>query len=183
MSLETLREVVLDVETSGLKPGMESRIIEIGVVEVINYKPTEEYFHHVVNPGKISLSSEITDLTGLRDQDLVGKPKFSRIVGDLLAFIGDSKIIAHNAKFDRDFFNFELYQAYRPKIPEEQWICSLELARSKLELSRYSLDHLCNCFGISLETREKHGALIDACLTSQVYSKLRAMSEQNDLGL
>ncbi len=183
MSLETVREVVLDVETSGLKPSMENRIIEIGVVEVVNYKPTEEYFHHVINPGKISLSPKITKLTGLRDQDLVGKPKFSRIVDDLLAFIGDSKIVAHNAEFDRDFVNFELYQAYRPMIPEEQWICSLELARSKLELRQYSLDHLCNRFGISLATRDKHGALIDARLTSQVYSRLRTMSIQNVLGL
>lgn len=183
MSLETVREVVLDVETSGLKPGPESRIIEIGVVEVLNYKPTEKYFHHVVNPGKIRLSSGITDLTGLRDQDLDGKPKFSRIVDDLLDFIGDSKIIAHNAQFDRSFVNFELYKLYRPMIPDEQWICSLELARSKLNMGQYSLDHLCNRFRISLETRVKHGALIDALLTSQVYSRLRAMSVQNDLVL
>ena len=183
MSLETVREVVLDVETSGGGQSMENRIIEIGVVEVINYKPTKEYFHHVVNPGKIRLSSKITKLTGLRKQDLEGKPKFSQIAVDLLAFIGDSKIIAHNAQFDRYFVNSELYQAYRPMIPEEQWICSLELARSTLNLQRYSLDHLCNRFGISLATRDKHGALIDARLTSQVYSRLRAMSVQNDLGL
>ena len=154
------------------------RIIEIGVVSMVNYELTGEYFSEIVNPSRISLSPVITKITGLKDQDLVGRPRFSKIAKDLLEFIGDSKIVAHNAEFDSDFVNSELYRAYLPAIPNEQWICSLKLARTKLILGRYSLDKLCEYFGISLTQREKHRALQDASLTAQVYSRLRALPEQ-----
>ena len=183
MSLRTVREVVLDVETSGFSAKKGDRIIEIGVVAIVNYEPTDEYFYQVVHPRKISLSSKITEITGLTDQDLIGKPRFSMIAKDLLEFIGDSNIVAHNAEFDRDFVNSELYEAYLSKIPEERWICSLKLARSKLILNNYSLDSLCKHFGISLAHRKKHGALIDARLAAQIYSRLRALPEQPELNL
>lgn len=182
MSLGTVREVVLDVETTGLRT-REDRIIEIGVVAVVNYEPTDEYFHQIVNPRNISLPSKITQITGLTDQDLVGKPRFSMIGKDMLEFIGDSIIVAHNAKFDRKFVNSELSNAYLPKIPDEQWVCSMKLAQSKLKLRSYSLDRLCKYFGISLAHRKTHGALIDARLTAQVYSRLRALPEQTELNL
>ena len=182
MSLGTVREVVLDVETTGFGTSND-RIIEIGVVEVVNYEPTDEYFHQIVNPRNIILPSKITEITGLRDQDLVGKPRFSMIAKDILDFIGDSLIVAHHANFDRQFVNSELASAYLPKIPDKQWVCSLNLARSKLKLTSYSLDSLCKFFGISLAHRKKHGALIDARLTAQLYSRLRALPEQIELNL
>ena len=182
MSLGTVREVVLDVETTGLGTSKD-RIIEIGVVEVVNYEPTDEHFHQIVNPRNILLPSDITRLTGLTDQDLVGKPRFSMIAKDLLEFIGDSMIVAHHANFDRQFVNSELARAHLPRIPDERWVCSLKLAKSKLRLRSYSLDSLCMYFGISLAPRKKHGALIDARLTAQLYSRLRALPEQGELNL
>lgn len=181
--VKSLREVVLDVETTGLKPKKGNRVIEIGVVAVVNNEPTKEYFHQIVNPGRISVPSEITKITGLRDQDLVGKPRFSMIAKDLLEFNGDSSIVAHNAEFDRDFVNSELNRVNRHKLPDHQWICSLKLARSKLILKRYSLDDLCKYFGISLAERTRHGALIDARLTAQLYSRLKKLPVQAELNL
>ena len=170
------REVVLDVETTGFSPARGDRIIEIGVVELIDFEPTGNNFHHIVNPKDIDLSPRITRITGIREEDLVGKPKFEGLASDLRDFIGSSKVIAHNATFDRSFVNHELSLSDEQMIPEKQWKCTMKLARSKVVLNSYTLDALCNRFHISLESREPHhGALIDSLLTSEVYARLRGL--------
>ena len=166
------REVVLDVETTGFSPSKGDRIIEIGVVELINHVPTGKCFHQVIDPGNIELSRRITEITGLRKENLVGKPNFTEVEKDLVDFIGSSEIIAHNESFDRRFINFQLEQ----KIPESQWLCSMRLAKSLLKLKSNKLEALCEHFDISLENRRNHGALVDSFLTAKVYARLKKVS-------
>lgn len=174
-----IREVVLDVETTGFSPDKGDRVIEIGAVELKNYQMTGEYFHTIINPERIRLSRRITEITGIAGSDLVGKPKFEEVAYDLREFIGASRVFAHNASFDRRFVNFELERANQREIPSEQWDCTLRLAKSKFDLRSYTLDALCEHLGISLESREKHhGALIDCRLTAQLYARL--MGEKVD---
>lgn len=167
-----IREVILDVETTGFSPGRD-RVIEIGVVELENYQMTGKYFHKGINPGRVHLSHHITELTGITASDFIGKPKFKEVANELREFIGDSTVYAHNASFDQRFVNFELQHAYEREIPNNQWDCTIRLAKSKLDLRSYTLDDLCTHFGISLASREKHhGALIDCQLTAHLYARL-----------
>ena len=128
------RVVVLDVETTGFGYKSGDRIIEIGVVEVIGNEIIEEpVVHKYVNPGK-NISRRITDITGISNKHVKNKPKFEHhsICDELLDFIGRSKIVAHNAPFDRGFINFELAEAGKREIPKERWIDTIQLAKRNL---------------------------------------------------
>jgi DNA polymerase-3 subunit epsilon len=172
-----MREVILDTETTGLDPTYGHRITEIGCIEVIDCVPTGRTFHAYVNPER-DVPAEVTEITGLTNTFLADKPVFARIVDDLVAFVGDARVIAHNAAFDRNFVNAELTRHKKSAIPEQRWLCTLELARSMLPGAQTSLDALCRRFNISLEKRDKHGALIDAELLAEVYLQLNGGRER-----
>ena len=169
------REVVLDLETTGFGFKDRDRIIEIGVVELVNNEDTGKEFRRLVNPGNIRISAEITELTGIANEDVEDEKTFEHpsVMSELLEFIGDSNIIAHNASFDRNFLNAALSRAGTQEIPKERWIDTLRLAKEKLNLRSKTLDDLCDHFGICRKSRENHhGALIDARLTAKVYMRL-----------
>ena len=168
-----MREIMFDVETTGLFHDQGDRIIELGAVEVKNFMPTGETFQSYVDPGR-SVSQETINITGITDDMLIGKPKFDDpdIVDKLLAFIGDARIVAHNAKFDRGFLNMELERAGRRPIPDDRWLDSAALARQKFPGSPVSLDALCKRFSINAEARTFHGALLDSQLLAEVYLEL-----------
>ena len=172
-----LREVVLDVETTGFEYDGGDRIIEIGAVELVDWFLGEE-FNRLVNPQGVEVSETIINLTGLTKEKLSGESAFedSTVVDELLDFIGESKIIAHNASFDRGFLNAELIRANREIIPAERWIDSMELARKQFPAGRNSLDKLCERFKISTVDRTNahtgrkgHSALVDSRLLAKVY--------------
>jgi DNA polymerase-3 subunit epsilon len=172
-----MREVILDTETTGLDPLHGHRITEIGCVEVLDCVPTGRTFHSYVNPER-DVPSEVVDITGLTTAFLRDKPLFEDVVADLLAFVGGDRVIAHNAPFDRKFVNAELSRIKQPPIPDKRWMCTAELARSMLPGAQVSLDALCRRFNISLEKRDKHGALIDAQLLAEVYLQLNGGRER-----
>jgi DNA polymerase-3 subunit epsilon len=89
-----------------------------------------------------------------------------------LEFLGDAQLVIHNASFDLKFVNAELERLSRSPIPMSRAIDTIEMAKNKIPGARYSLDELCKRFGIDLSVREKHGALLDAELTAQVYLEL-----------
>ena len=175
-----IREVVLDLETTGFAYNGRDRIIEIGVLELIDYDLTGNEFHRLVKPGGNEISQRITKLTGISNKDVANEKKFKHpsVVAELLEFIGDSQIIAHNARFDRSFLNAALNRAGEKEIPEDRWIDTLRLAKdTSPDLSSYKLDALCDHFIISRESRKSnHGALIDARLTARVYQRLLCAS-------
>ena len=166
-----MREIVFDTETTGLDPNTGDRITELGCVEVIDCIPTGKTFHAYVNPQR-STPQEVVQITGLTDEFLADKPVFAEVAQQFIDFVGDAVMVAHNAPFDRGFINMELVRLGLEPYPEDRFKDTARIAREKFPGSYVSLDALCKRFDISLETREKHGALIDSLLLAEVYLEL-----------
>ena len=166
-----MREIVFDTETTGLSPLNGDRMVEIGCVELMNRVETGRTFHAYFNPRR-SMPSEAEAVHGLSDIFLSDKPFFEDGCEELLDFLGDSPLIAHNASFDFGFLNAELDLCGRPLICMTRMVDTLVLARSRHPGAKHSLDALCTRYGIDRSLRVKHGALIDAQLLSQVYVEL-----------
>lgn len=172
------REIVLDTETTGLDPRLGHRVIEIACVEIDDFIPTGRYFHALVHPER-DIDPEAERVHGISLAALEGKPRFAdaQVVDAMETFIGEAKLVAHNAGFDRDFVNHELALAGRPPFTEERWVDTMALAQQRYPGLSNSLDSLCKRLSISLAEREKHGALIDAKLLARVYLELRGGRE------
>jgi len=166
-----LREIVLDTETTGLKPEEGHRIVEIGCVELLNHVATGRTFHRFVNPER-DVPSGAFDVHGLSAQFLADKPVFSAIADDFLAFVDGAPLVIHNAAFDMAFLNTELKGSGRPELPGEQATDTLHIARRRHPTGPNSLDALCRRYGIDNSGRTKHGALLDAELLAEVYLEL-----------
>ena len=166
-----MREIVFDTETTGLNPLGGDRLVEIGCVELFNRVETGRTFHAYFNPRR-SMPSGAEAVHGLTDIFLSDKPFFEDRCEELLAFVADSPLIAHNAGFDFGFVNHELTLCGRPLICTTRMIDTLALARQRHPGAKHSLDALCTRFGVDRSLRIKHGALIDAQLLAQVYVEL-----------
>ena len=165
-----MREIVLDTETTGLDPADGHRIVEIGCVELHDHLPTGRSFQRYLNPERLVGDSE--RVHGITDAFLADKLLFAAVVDEFLEFIGDAPLVIHNAGFDLKFLNHELHRTGREPIPFGRAIDTIEIAKTKIPGARYSLDELCKRFSIDLSVRTKHGALLDAELTAQVYLEL-----------
>jgi DNA polymerase-3 subunit epsilon len=176
-----MREIVFDTETTGLNPGGGDRMVEIGCVEIFNRVETGRTFHAYFYPER-DMPFEAEAVHGLTSTFLSDKPLFSEKAQELLDFLDDSPLVAHNASFDFGFLNFELERAGRPSVSINRMIDTLTLARSKHPGAKHSLDALCMRFGIDRSHRVKHGALLDAQLLAQVYVELTG-GRQIGLGL
>jgi DNA polymerase-3 subunit epsilon len=168
------REIVLDTETTGLDPRTGHRLVEIACIELEDYLPTGRSFHRYVHPDR-EIDPEAQRVHGLSLAFLADKPRFHHpeVWSEMVAFIGDSMLVAHNAPFDRSFLNSELARVDHPGYDESRWVDTLPLAQKKFPGMYNSLDALCKRFKISLADREKHGALIDTRLLAAVYLELR----------
>jgi DNA polymerase-3 subunit epsilon len=176
-----MREIVFDTETTGLNPLSGDRMVEIGCVEIFNRVETGRHFHAYFNPDR-DMPFEAQEVHGLTNLFLSDKPRFSERVDELLDFLGDSPLVAHNAGFDFGFLNFELEKCGRVAVSMGRMVDTLTLARSKHPGAKHSLDALCMRFGIDRSHRVKHGALLDAQLLAQVYVELTG-GRQIGLGL
>ncbi|HEX2727898.1 MAG TPA: exonuclease domain-containing protein, partial [Beijerinckiaceae bacterium] len=119
---------------------------------------------------------------GLSEEFLRDKPVFSAVVEELLSFVGDARLVIHNASFDMGFLNAEFGRNGHPAVPFERAIDTLSLARRKHPNAANSLDALCARYGIDNSRRTKHGALLDAEILAEVYIELMG-GKQADLGL
>ena len=155
-----MREVVLDTETTGLNPGEGHRIIEIGALEMVNHIPTGKTYHVYINPERVVDPDSIA-VHGLTNEFLDDKPLFADIVDDFMAFLGDSRLVIHNAAFDMGFINAELERLGRDPLPMDRSLDTVALARSKFPGARANLDALCRRFSIDNSHRDLHGAMID----------------------
>jgi DNA polymerase-3 subunit epsilon len=165
------RAILFDTETTGLDPLKGDRLIEIAALELVRDLPTGVTFHRLVDPER-DIDLDATRVHGLTRADLQGKPRFSAIVDDLLDFIGDDPLIAHNATFDFSFLNAELARVGRPSVHHSRKIDTLEIARKRFPGLPNSLDALCRRFGIDLSERTSHNALLDCRLLAEVYIEL-----------
>lgn len=176
-----MREIVLDTETTGFEPSEGDRIVEIGAVELENHMPTGKTYHQYINPER-GMPREAFEVHGLGDEFLRDKPVFKAIGRAFLDFIGDAKLVIHNAAFDIKFLNFELKLMGLPTIEWSRAIDTLAIARQKFPGSPASLDALCRRFGVDNSAREKHGALLDSEILADVYLELIG-GRQPDFGL
>ena len=171
------REIVLDTETTGFDPRTGDRMIEVGCIEIEDLLPTGRTFHTLVHPERL-IPPDAVRVHGITDEKVRDAPKFRDVVHDLMGFIGDAPVIAHNAAFDRAFIDHECGLCGHALIEETRWIDTLKLAQSRFPGMANSLDALCKRFKISLVERTLHGALIDARLLAEVYLELRGGKER-----
>ena len=176
-----MREVVLDTETTGLEPSAGHRIVEVGAVELVNHIPSGRRFQRYLDP-KRDMPEGAERVHGLTSGFLAKQKRFAEEADALLEFIGDAKLVMHNAPFDLGFLNAELERIGRPPIPPERAVDTLVIARRKYPGAPASLDALCKRFAIDCSAREKHGALLDAELLTDVYLELTG-GRQPALGL
>ena len=176
-----MREIVLDTETTGLDPFQGHRLIEIGCVELLNRIPSGQTFHFYVNPER-DVPAEAHAIHGISTEQLKDKPLFAEIADELIAFIGDAPLVAHNAMFDLGFLNAELERAGKGQVPRERLVDTLLLARRRHPGASNRLDDLCVRYGIDNSRRTKHGALLDAEILAEVYLELIG-ARQAQLGL
>jgi DNA polymerase-3 subunit epsilon len=177
MKREMMREIVLDTETTGLDPKDGHRVVEIGAIELLNHLPTGNVLQLYINP-KRSMPSEAFEVHGISEEFLADKPIFAKIAQEFVDFVGDAKLVIHNASFDVRFLNAELKALDRDPIEMSQTIDTVAMARKKFPGAPASLDALCRRFGIDLSKREKHGALLDCELLAEVYLELTGGRQQ-----
>ena len=166
-----MREIVFDTETTGLDPLQGDRLVEIGCIELVNRFPTGRTFHCYFNPER-DMPEQALAIHGLTAEFLKDKPLFAHRVEDLIAFLGDAQLVAHNAMFDLGFLNAELEHAGRAAVSRERMIDTLLIARRKHPGGANRLDDLCLRYAIDNSRRTKHGALLDAELLAEVYVEL-----------
>lgn len=166
-----MREIVLDTETTGLDPKSGHRVIEIGCLEMVNHIATGRTFHEYLDPER-DVPPDAAEIHGITTEMLKGKPLFADKAEEFVAFIGDAKLVIHNASFDLGFLNAELGRLDLPTIPASRAIDTVQLARRKFPGAPASLDALCKRFNIDNSARTKHGALLDAELLADVYIEL-----------
>ena len=163
------RLIVLDTETTGIRPEEGHRIIEVGAVQILNREITSTEFHKYIQPNRTVGDS--VNIHGITDKFLINKPQFDQISNDLLSFIEGATLVIHNAPFDLGFLDNELkINGINKKIEDIcQIIDTLELSKEQRPGTMHNLDALCRRFGVDTSARTRHGALLDAQILAQVY--------------
>jgi DNA polymerase-3 subunit epsilon len=169
----SMRQIVLDTETTGLSAEGGDRIIEIGCVELLNRKLTGNNLHFYLNPGRDS-HEEALRVHGISNEFLKDKPRFVEVAEDILAYLRDAEVIIHNAAFDVSFLNKELELIGKPAFVDFVSCITdtLAMAKEMFPGKRNSLDALCDRLEVDNSGRTLHGALLDAELLADVYINL-----------
>ena len=176
-----MREIIFDTETTGFDPLTGDRMVEIGCIEMFGRVMTGNVYHAYFNPER-AMPSAAENVHGLTDKFLSDKPFFSQKAEELIAFLGDSPLVAHNASFDFGFLNSELQKCGRSLVVMDRMVCTVALAKVRHPGAKLSLDALCTRYGIDRSHRVKHGALLDAELLAHLYIELTG-GRQIGLGL
>lgn len=175
--LEALSYAVVDVETTGGRPGSGHRVTEIAVVEVRDGSVVDE-FQTLVNPGR-SIPSMIQRITGITPEMVVGSPWFDHVADEVAERLEGRVFVAHNVGFDWRFVQAELSRA-GVTVPSVERLCTVRLARLLVpRLRRRNLDELTRHFGVRIHGR--HRAYGDALATARVL--LRLLDEAAGSGL
>jgi DNA polymerase-3 subunit epsilon len=166
----SLRQVLLDTETTGLNARGGDRIIEIGCLELVNRRLTGNCLHRYVNPERESEPGALA-VHGLTSEFLADKPKFAEIAAEVREFVAGAEVLIHNAAFDVGFLDAEFARLDLPGLADccAHIVDTLMLAKELHPGKRNSLDALCERYGISNAHRTLHGALLDASLLAEVY--------------
>ena len=165
-----MREIILDTETTGLRPGEGHKIIEIAAIEIVDFVPTGKTYHQYINPER-DVPQASTDVHGITSEFLYNKPTFNKIADEFMQFVKNDTIVAHNIDFDIGFINYELHNCGKPSLANKK-VDTVTIAREKFPGQGVSLDALCKRFAIDITQREKHSAKLDTELLSKVYIEL-----------
>lgn len=163
------RLIIMDTETTGFSRDRD-RIVEIGALEMVDFKLTRREFHAYINPQK-TMSAEVIKIHGLTNSFLGDKPLFEDVAPAFVEFVGEAPLVAHNARFDMGFINASLVRAGRPALTNRV-VDTIFMAKERLSSTRLSLDNLCDRFNVSRASRGQHGALLDARLLADVFVHL-----------
>jgi len=168
-----MRQIFFDTETTGLNPESGDRVVDIGLVEMVNRQLTGRHLHFYLNPER-DMPEEAFRVHGLSSEFLADKPKFAQIVDEFLAFIEGAELVAHNAAFDVGFINAELKRCGRAPLHEcvVNVLDTLLMARDMFPGKANSLDALCRRLEVDNSNRGLHGAVKDAELLAEVYIRL-----------
>jgi DNA polymerase III subunit epsilon len=175
------REIILDTETTGLTN--EDAIVEISMLELIDGIKTGRKFHRFLNP-KVNITQKAVEIHRITNETVKDQPTFEQIVEDVIKFIGDGTIIAHNAGFDRRMLNNELHRYGWEPYPEKRFIDTLEISRYLFPSEKNSQDALCERFGIDNKHRVQsgiHSAIEDTAHLYQIYRELSKILEKKRL--
>ncbi|MEX2197705.1 MAG: DNA polymerase III subunit epsilon [Burkholderiales bacterium] len=164
------RQVVLDTETTGLSASLGDRVIEIGCIEMLSRRVSDNHFHRYVNPERRSEEGALR-VHGLTEEFLADKPKFADVAADFLDYVRGAELVIHNADFDVEFLDLELERLGRGRLKDHVAgvVDTLALARELHPGRRNSLDALCERYAVDNAHRTLHGALLDARLLAEVY--------------
>ncbi|MCL6611380.1 MAG: 3'-5' exonuclease [Peptococcaceae bacterium] len=165
--LREMKLVVLDTETTGLKPQAGDEIISVGACLVRDGKVLPQVFHRLVNPGR-PIPPFITELTGISDEMVAGEEDFCTVMADFLDFLQDSVIIGHSIDFDINFMNYKL-KPYSVRINNFHVDTGMLSRALNPQWKIHTLDSILSNLGIDPEGR--HTALGDALLTARVFLK------------
>ncbi len=165
-----MREIVLDTETTGIDALNGDRLVEIGCVELMNHVATGRTYHVYLNPER-DMPEEAFRVHGLSTDFLKDKPLFSEVVADFLEFIGQDRLVIHNAPFDMGFINAEMTRIGMKPL-RNPVLDTVQMARKRFPGAPASLDALCRRFEIDNSNRTLHGALLDSELLAEVYLEL-----------
>jgi len=178
---ELKRQLVLDTETTGLEPSQGHRIIEIGVVEMIDRRLTGNNFHIYLQPDR-EIDAGAIEVHGITNEFLADKPRFEDVADELSDYLRGAEVIIHNAPFDVGFIDAE-YQRLENGVTMAS-LCdvvdTLVMAREMHPGQRNSLDALCGRYDVDNKHRTKHGALLDSEILADVY--LAMTGGQKSLG-
>lgn len=175
-----MRQIVLDTETTGLDVKDGHRIVEIGAIELLNRRITDNTFHEYINPER-EIAEDVLQIHGITNEQLADSPIFRDIAESFLEYVGDAELLIHNAAFDVGFLNHELnrIEHYAEYDLWEQCriVDTLDIARKQHPGQRNDLDSLCRRYGVNNASRTLHGALLDADLLASVYLQMTGGQE------
>ena len=167
-----MREIILDTETTGLSPAEGHRLVEIGCLEIVNQIATGAVYHVLINPER-DVPDDAYRIHGHSTAFLADKPVFAKIAPEFLAFIGEDRLVIHNAEFDMRFINAELARIGHDRDTELRAFSTRSPWRDgNIPALPNSLDALCDRYRIDRSRRIKHGALLDAEILVEVYGEL-----------
>jgi DNA polymerase-3 subunit epsilon len=168
-----MRQIFLDTETTGLSADNGDRLVEIGLIEMVDRRLTGDNRHWYLNPERSSHPDALR-VHGLTDEFLADKPKFADIVQELLDYVAEAELVIHNASFDLGFLDAELARLDHPPLASRcaGVVDSLQMARELFPGQRASLDALCKRLEVDNSSRTLHGALLDAGLLAEVYIRM-----------
>ncbi|MEK6789554.1 MAG: 3'-5' exonuclease [Pseudomonadota bacterium] len=164
------RYAVLDFETNGLMPDQGGRALEVAAVLLQDGQIVDSW-QSLMNPG-VRVPGFITSLTGITPAMIRTAPSPEHVMADIAEFVGDATIVAHNASFDRKFWQYELSRIGRPH--QHDFLCTVLIARRLYPwASNHKLATLVDLHNIPVDGRY-HRALADASMTAHLFLRMQA---------